>query len=261
MSKRDEDNLGQVPLMVPERDEVASYQRKQKSKGKLSDSLGDVPDVKASTSSGGGSALSKGVLGLTVCGLLAALVWAGMLNQQLKGTEQVLASYELRISELEKRLMVTDESMAESSVAMQVKIRELDGEVRKLWDNVWKKTKEDFAAQQAQIKKQSDSLGKLNKQLTGLSTEVAEFGKQLEGTAGLAEKVAAGVNSVEAMNARVKSASEQAKSAASLTKQLEERVKANEEWLDSVNAFRRQVNRDISNLQQSLGQAPSSSPQ
>ena len=43
-------------------------------------------------------------------------------------------------------------------------------------------------------------------------------------------------------------------------KDVERRITQNEEWLDSVNAFRKQVNRDIESMRQTMTQYHSGSP-
>ena len=147
MPRTDNDHIGHVPKITPAHDEIASYQRSQAKSG-LINSLGAVPDVPG----GASSPASTTALVLVVLIVLATAGLSAYLYQKLQLAEQSIVNYELRISDLERRLSVTDESMTESSVAMKVKVREMDSEIRKLWDNVWKKTKSRMAQHDAQLK-------------------------------------------------------------------------------------------------------------
>src|SRR5690606_9437288 len=83
--------------------------------------------------------------------LLLLVGWGGWQQWQLLQAQQLQQAYQARVADLEQRLSVTDESMSESSVAMQVKLKELDSEIRKLWDNVWKRSKEQLAEHDQQL--------------------------------------------------------------------------------------------------------------
>jgi uncharacterized coiled-coil protein SlyX len=68
-------------------------------------------------------------------------------------TGHVLERYEGRIADLEDRLADTDEGMSQNAAVQAAKIRELDSEVRKLWDNVWKRSKERLGVLEASSKR------------------------------------------------------------------------------------------------------------
>ena len=259
MPRREDDQIGHVPKIAPAHDEVASFQRARK-KGKLASSLGEVPDVPAGAVAGS-SALTKTVLALVVVGLIATAGGAGYLYMQLNKAQGVIDNYELRISALEQQLQVTDESMNESSVALKVKVRELDSEIRKLWDNVWKRSKERFAEQEAALEKHEKRLDEVQK---FASSAQQQFDKTTQVVSGLTAQLKA----AEQMKASVSANSQQLKQQitsleavadklnrlSSDLNKLDKRVAGNEEWVESINGFRRQVNREISTLKQSLGQ-------
>ena len=262
MSRRDDDQIGHVPRMAPAHDEIASYQRNQ-AKGPLAASLGEVPDVPSE----GGSSAPTGVLVLVILVLLSTAGLAGYLYQKLGVAEHAIQDYELRISNLERRLSVTDESMSESSVAIKVKVRELDKEIRKLWDNVWKKSKQQFAAHDAQLKKHQQSIGEVDafiatakKQLsrnavvvTGLSTQLAKAEK-------MQSSVTANKRALGQQEARYESTIDKLNLLDSQVKTMSRRLKGTEEWVDSINGFRRQVNRDIGSLKKNVGRLQGGAP-
>ena len=251
MSANENDSGGHAPL-TPARDEIASYQRSA-ARGNIANSLGAVPEVDNTSSSGGSPAL---VILLLVVSLLTAAA-AGYLFMQLQTAHKTLQNYELRITDLERQLSVTDESMSESAVAMKVKLRELDSEIRKLWDNVWKKSKEQFAANKKQLVEHSDKIAAADSFIDTAKEKFAESEKvvtglkeQLEKARRVQSQVAANQLVLEQQEQNLESTADKTNRLASDMAKLDKRVKETEEWVDSINGFRRQVNRDISALKQ-----------
>ena len=256
MSQRDDDSIGHVPEITPADDEIASFQRQ--AKGSLTATLGEIPEVGGAA--GPVSMATKSILALVILVLLAMAVWAGYLHQKLQLAERSLQSSELRIEDLERRLMVTDESMGESSAAMKVKLRELDSEVRKLWDNVWKKSKQKFAENDVLLKQHTQSITTIDafiasarQQMTKRDDLVAGLSQQLKQTQQLQTQV---TKNQQMLNQQGKSSellADQANRLSADMGRLARRVKDTEEWVESINGFRRQVNRDIAALNQEVG--------
>ncbi len=260
MSRRDDDHIGHVPKITPAHDEIASFQRTQ-AKGSLAASLGEVPEVGGS--GGSASMATKSILTVVVLVLLATAAWAGFLHQKLQIAEKSIQNYELRIGDLERRLMVTDESMGESSAAMKVKLRELDSEVRKLWDNVWKKSKQKFAENDALLKKHTASIAASDafiatarQQMTKSDDVVAGLSQQLKKTQQLHSQVAENQLMLNQQEKSLELLADKANRISADMGKLDRRVKGTEEWVESINGFRRQVNRDLGALKQVQGGTP-----
>ncbi|MEH6558741.1 MAG: hypothetical protein V7708_13145 [Oceanicoccus sp.] len=259
MSPRDDDHIGHVPKITPAHDEIASFQR-AKAKGTLSASIGDVPNVDGPATSS--SVIMKSTLTAVVLVLLATAGWAGYLHLKLQVAQQSLRNYDSRITDLERQLSVTDESMSESSVAMKVKLRELDSEVRKLWDNVWKKSKQQLAAHDLSLAKQQSSIESntafvaLAKQLLSKNDSVIEgLSQQLKKAEQMRSQVTANQKAITQQNNVAESAVDKANRVSKDIQKLNGRIKSTEEWIESINGFRRQVNRDISALKKSANPA------
>ena len=257
MSRRDDDHIGHVPKMTPAHDEIASFQRNQ-AKGSLVSSLGEVPDVQ-----GGGAAsmAMKTVLTLVVLVLLVTAALSGFLYQKLQLADKSLQIYETRISDLERRLMVTDESMSESGVAMKVKIREMDSEIRKLWDNVWKKQKQRLAEHDALLAKygkrinSSDAfMANAKQQMSKSESVVAGLSGELKKTRQLHSQVAENQLMLGQLEKTMEFTADKSNRVSSDIVKLDRRIKETEEWVESINGFRRQVNRDLGTLKQNMGQ-------
>jgi predicted nucleic acid-binding Zn-ribbon protein len=259
MSRRDNDQIGQVPRMAPAHDEIASFQR-SKGKGALASSLGDVPDV-----GGGGTSMGvKSVLAVVVVLLLATSAGAGFLFQKLQKAEKAISQYEIRIGDLERRLSVTDESMSESSVAMKVKVRELDTEIRKLWDNVWKKSKQRFAQYDKKfttieqgVKRNESFSVTAKQQLAQNNKVVSNLSVQLKDVEQMKSSLAANQQKLSQQEDNLESTSDKANRLGTDVNKIDRRLKSTEEWVESINGFRRQVNRDINSLKQSVGKLES----
>jgi chemotaxis protein histidine kinase CheA len=256
MSRNDDDHIGHVPKITPSHDEIASYQRTQ-SKGSLASSIGEVPDVKTAA----GPGMSMTMLVFIFALILATIGWAGFLHQKLQLAERVIKNYELRITDLERQLSVTDESMSESTVALKVKIREMDSEIRKLWDNVWKKNKERLAAhdtllaQHGQSIKVSDAfIATAKQQMSKSDAVVADLGLQLKKAEAMQSMVAANKQALAKQMSAIEAAADEVNRVIVDISKLDRRVKGTEEWVAAINGFRSQVNREITALKQSVGQ-------
>ncbi len=241
------DTLGSVPKITPDRDEIASYQR-DNSRG-LASRLGEVPHVE----SNGSSTTVKAILIFATLAVLVTLAWSMLLQKQVAAAEKMLNQYELRIGSLEQQLSVTDESMSESSVAMKVKIREMDGEIRKLWDNVWRKSKQRLGEHDKKLTQHAALLASTQKQLSSNDAVVKKFSAQLNGTRQLQTTVSSNQKRIASQESSLENNSDKLNRLSNDLVNLNHRVKESESWVDSINGFRRQVNRDISALKQELG--------
>ena len=243
-----DDDLDHIPSIVPTRDAVP-----RRPTGKSAGSTAGAkrrPGAKKPPASGGGSGLLARLF-MTVSLVVAAVAcaWAWQLQQQLAQNSEQMASYAERIGDLEARLSDTDEGMNQNATLQAAKIRELDTEVRKLWDNVWKKTKERLA----KLESSSASQGKkIAAAQTGLAASSAKINSasgdiaKLKSVAGDLERLMASARTNQAEVERV--ADTLNRISLDMSK-LNKRVQANEEWIGSINAFRKQVNANLTELQ------------
>jgi chromosome segregation ATPase len=204
-----------------------------------------------STGDGGGGA-GAGLWLLVVGSLLVAIgacAWAWQLQERLTQTGHVLERYEGRIAELEDRLADTDEGMSQNAAVQAAKIRELDSEVRKLWDNVWKRSKERLGVLEASSKRFASAID-ANQQTIAATQQ--QLGKAREDLAAL-QRVGGDLECL--MTTARASQTEVERVADALNRvdlelaRLEKRVGGNEEWIGAINAFRQSTNASISQLQ------------
>ena len=248
----DNDKTKPQPSMkiTPARDEIASYQRNQ-GKNSLAQRLGEVPDVNVQTS----GTQVKLVLATVVIILILTATLAGFLQYRLKMAEQTLQLTEARVSELEGRLSVTDESMSESGVAMKVKIREMDTEIRKLWDNVWKKSKRRIETLEAKQQSHTKSLNNVKtfidsteQKLTQTATMTANLTQQLKTLNNLKNQQAAIDKKIRQLESTVENSNDKLNRYNTRIVKTERLGKEHKERLDAIDNFRRKVNSDLNRL-------------
>ncbi|TNF34096.1 MAG: hypothetical protein EP312_07355 [Gammaproteobacteria bacterium] len=193
---------------------------------------------------------------LLVIALLLAFgagVWAFLLQQSMGQAQQDLMQAQARIADLERRLSSSDDSWNQSSAAMAVKIKELVEktdtlwqEMDKLWASAWRRNQKDIGDQAALLKKQDALLKSQAKTLEGLRKElsggISNTGKRIEQ---LEQSTAARQKVLDDAVARFnKLAGEQAA--------LNKRMTTNEEWIESINTHRKQINQSLDSLRKSI---------
>lgn len=195
------------------------------------------------------SSLGRALLVVALCLGFAVGVWAFVLHQQLSQAKTELADADRRLSELENRLSTADQGWNQSSVALQVRLKELMekndkmlAEVDKLWASAWRRNQKDIGDQNEALKK----LDTLLKQQTKTVEEIRLQAQAINQKASQLEQI--GNTRQKALDDAVarlnKLAGEQA--------ELAKRLKASDEWEASVNAFRRQTNQTLESLRQSM---------
>ncbi len=251
------DDLDHIPSIVPTRDPVTPRP------------VGGGPRKAAAKKTGGGKGNSgnpgSGPLArllLTVALVVAgiACAWAWQLQQQLEANRAEAEGYAQRIQDLEARLSDTDEGMNQNAEVQATKIRELDLEVRKLWDNVWKKANERLT------KLENDNVIQ-GKKITASASSVMALEKQAKEAAGDIAKLKSVAADLERLIAVGKTRQAEVERVADSINRvnldlakLNKRVQGNEEWIQSINAFRKQVNANIVELQAALRAQPKPIP-
>lgn len=232
-------NPNQPGGVKPDADDIESYKRERRTR--MVDRIGDVPKVAGD--GGGGSA---GWLAWLIIVLL--LAGGYYLYQQLDLARAQLTLDQQRILRLEKQLNITDESVTESSDQMQKQVQFLDTEIRKLWDNVWKKSREQLNEHEERLTRFGKTLDTLTAQIAAAEQAAAKDRKELAALKVQQQKT----QSMAETNWSEIAELQEGGNVAEKVALLEARIKSNEDWLESVNAFRKQVNRDINSLRESV---------
>lgn len=250
---QDDELATSSPSIVPDRDDMALYQRQKAGKPKVVvDPLlaGDEEaddEVPAAT----------GKLPI-VLGVIAALAlgWAGALQYQLSRAASDLDAWQMRVVDLEKRLSVTDESSTQSLAALQVKVKEQEEAVTRLRDDSFKRAKATLDQHSTQLAALDQTL-KTTQATSAKTAQAADDQRKLIDAAKgqldqLAPTVELSKRRLEEQQAAIESVTEKGRSTSSVVEKLNLRMSTTEEWVQSINNFRKQTNREIVDIKQQI---------
>ncbi len=237
---KDNDSFDDIPMVAPASDEIASYNRARSAK----------PGARAASTGMGGGA--KFLLFIALLLAAAACGGAYYLFEELKKTSAALESSTARVESLEQRLSSTDESVSESTTVQGVKIKELTSEVDKLWASAWRKNQAEIGKYSKQLATQTANLDKVRESLKAQQENLTNVQNQL----GEAQAMSSIVKEVQASSiAHQAQLSELDDTLAALkvsASGLQKKVTENEEWVQSFNTFRKQMNAKISQLEDTV---------
>jgi chromosome segregation ATPase len=252
-----DDDLDHIPSIVPTREGGPS---RAPSRPRAGAAQRPTSQKKPAASGGGAGPLARILITLSLVVAAIACAWAWQLQGELALAEEKIVDYDKRIGDLEARLSDTDEGMNQNAELQAAKIRELDSEVRKLWDNVWKQASERLAklensssAQGKKLDTTASNLATAQGQIKAASGDIAK----LNSVAGDLERIIASGKVNQAEVERVADSINQVNLEIA---KLNKRVQGNEEWINSINAFRKQVNASLVELQAALRSQPKTTP-
>ena len=255
------DDIDHIPPIVPTRDGMPPAGSSRQRLGKTTAPRGGAPKSQA-PGSGGSGPLARILITLSLVVAVVACAWAWQLQQALQESNIRAEDYARRISDLEARLSDTDQGMNQNAELQAAKIRELDSEVRKLWDNVWKEARERLAklektsaSQGQKVATAAANLATTQGQLKTATGDIARLKK-------LADDLERVIASGKANQAEVERVADTINKVGLDMAKLSKRVQGNEEWIQSINAFRKQVNASLVELRAAVrsGASPSASP-
>jgi chromosome segregation ATPase len=247
------DDIDHIPSIVPTRDSEhprsTASGRPAKGRPRKGRPAKSGAGKRSPNTTGGSGIWVRLFLVVALAGGAAACAWAWQLQQQLDQANHEMERYAARIGDLEDRLSDTDEGMSQNAAVQAAKVRELDSEVRKLWDNVWKQTKERLAKLEASSASQGKKIGaaeksvsSANQQLKSASADIAK----LKSVAGDLDRL---MSSAKANQAEVERVADTLNRINLDLSKLNKRVKGNEESVQSIDAFRRQMMSSVTELQ------------
>jgi len=257
------DDLEHIPSIVPTRDGMPERgTARPKSNNRTEGGRQSGPQKSAGTERGTGL-LARLFIFVSLIVAVAACAWAWRLQTQLLQADERIADYATRIGDLEARLSDTDEGMSQNAQAQAAKLTELDKEVRKLWDNVWKEASDRLSKLEAGNASQDKNISALqgsvstaqsqakttSAEVAGLKTEVAALKGEIAGLKSVAGDMARLMNSAKANQAEVERVADTLNQINLSLAKLDKRVTSNEEWVASINTFRKQINTSVTELQ------------
>ncbi len=180
--------------------------------------------------------------------------WNNMLSDQLHAQKQTTQTALERISMLEQRLSSTDETMSQSSVSVQVRIKEIKQrtddlwtQMDKLWASAWRRNQKDLADQ-------SKALAKIQKADTAQATEFNHVKSDLTALQARLEDLDQLSNGVGRNAKQITSANKTLGQIDLALTKLKKKVSDNTGWVESNLSFRKQVNLKLDRLEQRVEQ-------
>ena len=245
-------NIDDIPMMVPERDELASHGGKRR-RGTSIDSA----------SMGGGHRQTNGslnggvkfLLGLLLVGMLGSAGAGYFFYMQGQETLSTLNSAEQRIGQLESRVSMEDQASEQSSLGLLERVDFNFSEIDKLWA-ARNQNRSEISANKSSIGKQSETNTRIE---TVISTQAANVNTNTANLANIQTKLEAINNSlgrISALDRQLVTLGEDLKSVkASIPTQdtgLADRINTNEQDIESINIYRLQLNQTINSLKNSV---------
>ncbi len=241
MPTPDNEELTNAPSMVPDRDELVSYQRQKSHKPKSKEST----DADLQHPVRGSNAL----IYIVAVVAIVAVAAAGYLYTQLTDAKG-------RVAALEDRLSSTDASVNQSSGALQIKINEVNDALAQLRDETLKKYKAQIDQQATQISALERAGKNTQTAVAGEDRAIAEQTKAIDAVradiAKLPPLFDQSNQRVDQQQAALNALSAKVKAVNDAQTKLDARLSNNEEWVDSINTFRKQMNREIVNIKQQI---------
>lgn len=172
-----------------------------------------------------------------------------------------LALLQSRFDDLESKIDSTDESLNQSGTARGIKLKSHDeildkhwSEIKKLWGVSNDRNRKKIEAQEKSIKSLEASRAARKKDVANLTAKLTKTGKSVDSmaSASLAAKLEVNdmVNQSQELVDQLNSLKQSLKAS---QLDLQTRVAGNEEAINAIDAYRRQVNRDIQQIKQQLG--------
>ena len=230
------DDLTDIPSFAANRDEAVS-----------SAPRGAIPARSATTRAGIGLA-TRLVLTVALAAAGVACGWAWQLQTMLDAAQTQLKTTQARVADMEALLSDTDETVNKSAAAMGAQLRLLDTEVRKLWDARKISNASLLRLEKGAVTQEKQITG-LNNKSTAQQARLDSMEQSLSAltkVAGDLERLATNAQRAQTDVERLADGVNKANlERAALRKQVE----SNAEWIESINAFRRQVNASITALE------------
>ena len=210
-------------------------------------SNGSPRKEKNGSNGGGAGGMSEGwkfLVLIAFFGLVGAGGFGLLQYQQLNGNHLALQA---RFDALESRLSSTDESVSQSGAALQVKISRQGDEIKKHWSEIKKLWGVTNDINKGKIEKNLKDIAFLASKRNALETSVAKDSKSLKALSSNYLGLSA---NVDAANESIRNYADGLNRINNSLSRIDRELKNNAEAVESMEAFRRQMNQKIYALEQ-----------
>jgi len=237
--------------IVPERDDmIGRSSNSAASAGKNNSSKSDSTRSSSNGSGANGGGFWKLLIALLFIGLLLA---GGFGWLQFNTLSKNHTDLQQRFDALESRLSSTDESMSQSGAALQLKISKQGeslerhwAEIKKLWGVTNDINKGKISKNKKDIAFLATKRTATEKSITDLSARVDKENRSLTNLSGNYLAITADIDGI---NTAARNLSDKIAGLEGALSKIDRQLKINAEAIDSMDAFRRQTNQKIYNLE------------
>ena len=253
---RDNDDLGRLPPMVPERDDVDSHMTNRRAQTQ------DIVMPARGAKNNGSSAAVKVALAVL---FLAAVGGGAAAALYIKDSQAAARAAELRIADLERRLNLVGDSAEESTLKMIERMDFNFSEIDKLWaarrvintgiDELKGEAARLRLANEGQdevIDRNASSAASAAQTLVGVEAKINSVANELAAVATSVTQLDAEVGQLDGLRGDLESIRAELNSGDSTVLGLAGRLEYVEQSMESVNAYRLQVNDSLFRLQQNV---------
>ncbi len=237
--------------IVPERDDMIGRSSSSAgSSGKKALSKSDS----SHSSSDGTNGTRGGFWRLLIALLSVALVGGGGFGwYQFNSLANNHADLQQRFNALESRLSSTDESMTQSGAALQLKISKQGESLERHWAEIKKLWGVSNDINKGKIEKNKKDIAFLAAKRTALEKSAADLSARLDkenrSLTNLSGNYLAITADIDGINTAARNQSDKLARLEAALNKIDQQLKSNAEAIESMDAFRRQTNQKIYNLE------------
>jgi DNA repair exonuclease SbcCD ATPase subunit len=188
--------------------------------------------------------LGRLVLTVTLVTAAVACAWAWQLQMALETSQTYARSLATRVADLEALLSDTDESVEKSAAALGAQLKVVDSETRRL--------EQRRREMDARLEKVEKNTGSALTRVGKLEPLVAAQGKTVATLKSVADDLDRLAKTAKDAQANTERLADNVNKSNLERAALSKRVASNEEWIEAINAFRKQVNANISRLESEI---------
>lgn len=235
------DDLNRLPSIAPTRDDIDSRRRTTRR-------AEAVPRAGSSAV----AVVTNVLLALLIGGLTAAGWFIVTQQEELEATRAELADAESRVRRIEERLSMTDQMLSQSDAETQDQLSFWESEIRKLWDVSNKRNRTWIEENRAAIASLDTRNREQDTSLNEVRSRVSEHARVLGTQDQLMEQLEILERRVAEMTSGQRDFTDRLNVAQQNLNALQARVGGNEEAVEAIDAFRRDVVARLTRLQERI---------
>jgi uncharacterized membrane protein len=237
--------------IVPERDDMIGRSSSSAgSSGKNNSAKSDGSRLSANGSGGSSGSFWKLLIALLFIGLLGVV---GFGWYQFNALSKNHTDLQQRFNALESRLSSTDESMNQSGAALQLKISKQGESLERHWAEIKKLWGVTNDINKGKIDKNKKDIAFLATKRTAIEKSIGDLSarvdKENRSLTNLSGNYLAITADIDGINTTARNQSDKIASLEAALGKIDRQLKSNAEAIESMDAFRRQTNQKIYNLE------------